>query len=76
MRCYNGCPDSELKTYLQVQESYKQAITAAGYSVTWFPMEEKWLVFKGYHAVSPFLNTLAEAAAYVGTLSQRKEDPM
>lgn len=45
MRCYNGCPDSKLKAYLDEQASLRRQIDALGYRVTWFPSGEFYQAF-------------------------------
>ncbi len=49
MRCYDGCPDTELKTLLDERERIRSIIRAAGYSVTYFPMGEFYMAFNADH---------------------------
>jgi hypothetical protein len=42
MRCYNGCPDSELKALWEERARVKAEARAEGILLTWYPAEEKW----------------------------------
>ncbi len=42
MRCYNGCPDSELKALWDHKADLKRRAREAGVLLTWFPVEERW----------------------------------
>ena len=63
MRCYNGCPDSELKAYWDNIAKCKQEIIDLGYTVTYFPMEGKYMAFKNYRPASQFHGSLASLLA-------------
>lgn len=47
MRCYNGCPDNELRTYLARISDAEKRLKAANplARCTYFPIEEQYLVF-------------------------------
>lgn len=62
MRCYNGCPDSALQAFLDDQRKASEELAAIGCHATYFPMEEKWVVFKGNRPITPFLDTKRAAA--------------
>lgn len=62
MRCYNGCPDSELQALLDDQALATKQLAAIGARATYFPMEQKWMVFKDYEAITEFHNTKRQAA--------------
>lgn len=62
MRCYNGCPDSELQAFLDDQALATKELAAIGARATYFPMEQKWMVFKDYEAITEFHNTKRQAA--------------
>lgn len=62
MRCYNGCPDSELQAILDDNELASKELAAIGARATYFPMEQKWMVFKDYKAITEFHNTKRQAA--------------
>ena len=49
MRCYNGCPDDELKSVWDERDRLRGLIERAGYKVTWFPMEEFYMGFDAKH---------------------------
>lgn len=63
MRCYDGCPDSDLKALLDDREKVRAAIVKAGYSVTWFPNGEFYMAFKDYGSVTSELPSLRAVAA-------------
>jgi hypothetical protein len=52
MRCYDGCPDSELQRRIDAQANARKKIEELGFSVTYFPVEQGYVAFKGYHAVT------------------------
>jgi len=62
MRCYNGCPDSELQAFLDDQELATKQLAAIGSRATFFPMEQKWMVFKDCEAITEFHDTKRQAA--------------
>ena len=71
MRCYNGCPDSELQAVHDANADAKKRLKDAGASATYFPMEQKWLVFKGNRPVGEFKSTILEAAnAYIASVKE------
>lgn len=53
MRCYDGCPDSEYQAYLDARAAADKRLAAANPNArcVYFPMEEKFLVFVGYHSI-------------------------
>jgi len=57
-RIYNGCPDSETQAWLDDKEQAKQKLSDAGFTVSFFPMEQKWMGFKDYRSVSKFHDTI------------------
>jgi hypothetical protein len=65
MRCYNGCPDSELQALLDAQARARAELQAKlpGASATYFPMEEKWMVFRDLQPLTGFKDTLIAAVA-------------
>lgn len=62
MRCYHGCPDKELKLVLDDQENARKELAKIGAHATYFPMEQKWMVFKNYESISSFHDTIRQAA--------------
>lgn len=48
MRCYNGCPDKELQAVLDDNAAAEIELAVFGARATYFPMEERWMVFKDY----------------------------
>ena len=62
MRCYNGCPDKELQALLDDQALATKELAAIGARATYFPMEQKWMVFKDYEAITEFHDTKRQAA--------------
>lgn len=50
MRCYNGCPDSELQRLLD-RKAELRASLPDGVRCTYFPMESQWQMFVGLHFV-------------------------
>ena len=52
MRCYDGCPDDELRMVLQGRERLKRQVGELGYRVVYFPGDERWKVFKGWVPVT------------------------
>lgn len=61
MRCYDGAPDSELQALLDGKDRCHKRLAKAGLKATYFPMEGKWMVFKGHHAVTVFHTDLFSA---------------
>lgn len=69
MRCYNGCPDSQLQAYLDNQKRLHKELAKLGATATYFPEEQKWMVFKNHKAVTTFHSELAGAVhAYTSSL--------
>lgn len=63
MRLYNGCPDDELKAYWERQANISKELGKVGLRATYFPMEEKWMVFdKNSLPVTDFYETKQQAA--------------
>jgi hypothetical protein len=61
VRCYNGQPDSALQRLLDDAARTRAAITALGYSVTYFPNGEFYQAFDArYRTVGGECRTLAE----------------
>lgn len=63
MRCYNGCPDKELQALLDSKEKAHKDLSKIGCRATYFPMEGKWLVFKGLDIITDFFEDVRDAAA-------------
>lgn len=61
MRYYNGCPDTKLRNYLDRQDALHKELSRFNAYATYFPNEEKWMVFKDCKIMTPFCNTLEEA---------------
>lgn len=59
MRCYNGCPDSQLQAWLDEQKRLHAELAGMGIKATYFPAEERWMGFKQYLPVTEFHTTLA-----------------
>ena len=66
MRCYNGCPDSVLQAKLDADALIRKRLNHMGMRATYFPMEQKYMVFHGLSPVTKFHSTLQEAANAVG----------
>ena len=62
MRCYNGCPDDELQALLDDKALATKQLAAIGARATYFPTEQKWMVFKDYEAITEFHETKRQAA--------------
>jgi len=62
MRCYDGCPDKELQAIIDDCALARKQLADAGLTVTYFPMEGKWRVFRNYTATGGFHDTLRQAA--------------
>lgn len=62
MRCYDGCPDSQLQAKIDADTRVEKSLAKRGMSVTYFPVEQGWMVFKGYHPVTEFHPSLQSAA--------------
>lgn len=62
MRCYNGCPDSELQALIDRDVKAQKDLAKFGARATYFPMEQKWQVFKDHRMVGKFQDSLPEAA--------------
>lgn len=67
MRCYNGCPDDELRAVWESRIKAKRRATKLGYVITYFPAEEKWAAaFKEtWESVGPFCDTAEECLTHV-----------
>ena len=65
MRCYNGCPDSEYQALIDSCTVARGALLALGYTATYFPMEERYMAFKGHRPASPFFVTIHSLADYL-----------
>lgn len=63
MRCYDGCPDSELQALIDAKIKARKEIESLGYTVTYFPMEDKWMAFKNYLPATKFHNSIIEIAS-------------
>ncbi len=71
MRCYNGCPDSELQSVLDANEDAKKRLNDLGANATYFPREQMWLVFKDNRPVGEFKSTICQAAdAYIASMKE------
>lgn len=45
MRCYYGCPDSQLQAVIDARTSALSDARKLGMHIVYFPMEEKWMAF-------------------------------
>jgi len=56
MRCYWGCPDSELQALIDHRASKTKELTAAHKDArcVYFPMEEKYQVFVNHKMIGSF----------------------
>lgn len=61
MRCYNGCPDSELQALIDDSAKATQELKAIGAHATYFPVEDQWMVFKDYQPLTGFHGTKRQA---------------
>ena len=63
MRCYNGCPDSELQALLDETHRLRESLRAVDKEarVTYFPMEEKYRAHRWGEALSDLCDSLSEA---------------
>lgn len=62
MRCYNGCPDKELQALIDDCALAAKQLDAVGARATYFPVEERWMVFRDYLQISEFHHTIRQAA--------------
>lgn len=67
MRCYNGCPDSELKAVLDSQAKAHARARELGYRITWFPVEERYAAARlsDWAEVGPFCHTVEQCLVHV-----------
>lgn len=65
MRCYNGQPDEALQALLDAHAAIHAELRKHGLKATYFPEEEKWIVFRDLEMVTDFCNSLHEAYAKV-----------
>ena len=65
MRCYDGCPDSSYQALLDSCAAARATIIKLGYTVTYFPMEERYMAFKDFRPASAFFVTVQLLAAYL-----------
>lgn len=72
MRCYDGCPDEEMRSVLEERERLKRRVGELGYRVVYFPRDEKWMVFKGWVPVSE----LGELEVVVEEVLKKERDFM
>lgn len=49
MRCYNGCPDTELQALIDDNARIRAAAEVRGFHITWFPMGEFYQAFDSNH---------------------------
>lgn len=64
MRCYNGCPDSGLQAKIDSRVAAEKRLVRRGMRAVYFPAEGMYLVFKGFHPVTEFHNSVEEAEAH------------
>lgn len=59
MRLYNGCPDKELQAIWDANRAAREEARSLGMSITYFPMEEKYMAFslEDYSERSQFKNS-------------------
>jgi len=62
MRCYNGCPDSELQALIDDNTLATKQLATIGAHAIYFPMESAWMVFKDNEAITEFHSTKRSAA--------------
>jgi hypothetical protein len=62
MRCYDGCPDSQLQALIDRSNEAKRVIETLGASVTYFPMEGQFMAFQHYKPISRFHRSRAGVA--------------
>lgn len=62
MRCYDGCPDAYLQSKIDSRDKARKRLENVGLTVTYFPLEQKWMVFKCNELISDFYNSVEEAA--------------
>lgn len=62
MRCYNGCPDSDLQKILDDATLAHKQLAARGVRATYFPAEAAWMVFKDYKPITGFYSSVRNAA--------------
>lgn len=63
MRCYDGCPDSELQALLDDARRASRELEAAGLRATYFPVEQGWMVFRDLTPISTNFYPTKRAAA-------------
>jgi hypothetical protein len=67
VRCYNGCPDSELQRVLDTRARIRASIQARGLTVTYFPEGEFYQAFDARHrTVTKECRSLEEVAQELG----------
>ena len=71
MRCYNGCPDKELQALLDESARIDKELAAVGARATYFPMEERWIIFRGNEMLTDFHSSKFAAATIA--ISKMKE---
>jgi hypothetical protein len=65
VRCYNGCPDSALQAVLDSRSRAHDALAQMGARATWYPVEQKYMVFVGIKPLTwDMFGTVEAAAAY------------
>lgn len=62
MKIYDRCPDEKTQAWLDDKRKTIKRLDAAGFTVSFFPMEQKWMAFKGYVAASAFHDTVQQVA--------------
>jgi len=62
MRCYNGCPDSELQALLDDAKKAGEELAKKGMRAVYFPAEGAWMVFKNLAPVTDFHYSKRSAA--------------
>lgn len=60
-RCYNGCPDKELQAIIDESKRQDAVLKRFGAHATYYPMEERWMVWKNFDAVTDFKKSKSEA---------------
>ena len=80
MRCYNGCPDSELQALIDHRKALKDEAKSLGYRLTWYPSEERWGAGvaiggdKPYRLVGPLCQNIEESMRYVREDAERSRN--
>ena len=63
LKCYNGCPNNELKAIWDDRDSAIREGRERGIGITYFPVEQAWQAYclKDYSQLSEFCSTARAA---------------